>query len=292
MACKFWGLQCISVRWIPCHNGGKGKVRGDHHMRQDHAVFLLDVDNTLLDTDQVTMDLAGYLEKTIGHARQRRYWNLFMQLRTELGYADYLGALQRYRVEYPHDRDFMLVSRYLFSYPFVDRLFPDAFAVIRHIQHMGRVVLVSDGDAVFQPRKIERAGLFDAVCGHVLIYVHKEELDDIEARYPAEHYVLIDDKPRISQAVKNAWGSRVTTVFLQQGHYAFDSDGRTSYWADDVSLNRITDLLRYDVQDLSLAAHGILPVVMPTKTPSGASLRRNTPLRDEPLKVNAHKSPL
>lgn len=243
--------------------------KGDDHVTQHHVVFLLDVDNTLLDADRVTVDLGRYLEKSIGHARQGRYWNLFMQLRAELGYADYLGALQRYRVEYPYDHDFLLVARYLLGYPFEDRLFPNALKVIRHLQQIGRVVLVSDGDAVFQPRKIERAGLFDAVCGHVRIYVHKErELGDIQAQYPADHYVLGDDKPRILSAVKSAWGTRVTTVFSRQGHYAFTADSWSQDPTADVSLERITDLLNYNLQDFLSAAQGTVSDLKPANTMS------------------------
>ncbi|MCS6316329.1 MAG: HAD family hydrolase, partial [Nitrospira sp.] len=190
-------------------------------MMSHEVVFLVDVDNTLLDADRVTSDLGRYLEQTLGHNQQQRYWSLFKQLRDELGYADYLGALQRYRREYQHDAHILMVSQFLLNYPFSKCLFPDALAVVTHLKQRGPVVLVSDGDAVFQPHKIARAGLFDAVDGQVLIYVHKEEeLDDIEARYPAEQYVLIDDKLRILSAVKHLWGPRVTTIFSQQGHYA------------------------------------------------------------------------
>lgn len=215
------------------------------------VVFLIDVDNTLLDSDLVTVDLGRYLEETIGHDRQRRYWSLFKQLRDELGYADYLGALQRYRVEYAHDPHILMVSHFLLNYPFSQRLFPNALQVVERMKQRGPVVLVSDGDAVFQPHKIARAGLFDAVGGRVLIYLHKEqELDDIEERYPAEHYVLVDDKLRILTAVKHAWGQRVTTVFSQQGHYAKDVKARDSYPPPDFSLERISELLQYDLDAL------------------------------------------
>jgi FMN phosphatase YigB (HAD superfamily) len=225
----------------------------------DHdVVFLLDVDNTLLDTDRVTADLRCYLEKEVGHDRQQRYWNLFKQLRDELGYADYLGAMQRYRSDYPHDLHILMVSRFLLNYPFADCLFPGALDVVDHMKRRGQVVLLSDGDAVFQPYKIERAGLLDAVNGHVLIYVHKEqELDDIEERYPAEHYVLIDDKPRILSAVKNAWGPRVTTMFSRQGHYARAWNARSACPTPDGILERLSDLLRYDQDGFVTASAAI-----------------------------------
>ena len=193
-------------------------------MPSSDIVFLFDVDNTLLDNDRVTEDLAEYLEQEVGRERQQRYWIIFEQLRAKLGYADYLGALQQYRIEHPHDPHLLTVSRFLIHYPFADRLYPKALAVVEHAKRWGKVVILSDGDVVFQPRKVERSGLFEAVDGNVLIYVHKEqELRDVTQRYPAQQYVLIDDKLRILAAVKKIWGSRVTTVFPRQGHYALDS---------------------------------------------------------------------
>ena len=214
-------------------------------------VFLFDVDNTLLDNDRVTEDLQQYLEHEVGRERQKRYWTIFEQLRVELGYADYLGALQRYRVEYPRDPHLLTVSHFLINYPFADRLYPSALAVIEHVTRWGTVVILSDGDVVFQPRKIERSGLFKAVQGRVLIYIHKErELDDVKQRYSAGHYVLIDDKLRILSAVKTSWGSRVTTVFPRQGHYAADRQILASFPPADVTIARIGDLLNHDFSTL------------------------------------------
>jgi FMN phosphatase YigB (HAD superfamily) len=213
------------------------------------TVFLFDVDNTLLDNDGVTEDLREHLEREVGHERQQRYWMIFEQLRAELGYVDYLGALQRYRLEYPRDPHLLTVSSFLVNYPFADRLFPHALKVVTHVKQWGQPVILSDGDVVFQPRKIEQSGLFQAVDGHVLIYIHKErELDDIERRYPAAHYVLIDDKLRILTEVKKVWGARVTTVFPRQGHYARDRDALASFPRPDVSIDRIGNLLHYDIQ--------------------------------------------
>jgi hypothetical protein len=211
-------------------------------------VFLFDVDNTLLDNDRVTEDLQRYLDREVGHERQKQYWSIFEQLRIELGYADYLGALQRYRIEYPHDPRLLTVSHFLINYPFADRLYPNALEVIEHVKRWGRVVILSDGDVVFQPRKVERSGLFEAVGGNVLIYIHKEqELDDVEQRHPAEHYVLIDDKLRILSAVKSIWGSRVTTVFPRQGHYATDRHAAARFPPADVTIATIGDLLDFDL---------------------------------------------
>ncbi len=215
------------------------------------VVFLLDVDNTLLDNDRVTADLKRYLERELGHERQRHYWEIFEQLRAELGYADYLGALQRYRIKFTHDPRILMVSSFLVNYPFANRLFPNSLDVIDHLKQWGAAVILSDGDVVFQPRKVERSGLFDAVDGNVLIYVHKEhELDNVEQRYPAERYVLVDDKLRILTAVKKIWGARVTTVFPRQGHYAYDPQALASYPSADVTVERIGDLLNYDLQVL------------------------------------------
>src|ERR1041385_2869214 len=182
-------------------------------MPRQRIVFLFDVDNTLLDNDRVTADLRRHLEREVGPERAQRYWAIFEQLRSELGYADYLGALQRYRIEHPRDPKLLTVSNFLVNYPFANRLYPNSLDVIEHVKQWGPVVILSDGDVVFQPRKVECSGLFEAVDGNVLIYVHKEqELEDAEQRYAAERYVLIDDKLRILSAIKRLWGDRVTTV--------------------------------------------------------------------------------
>jgi FMN phosphatase YigB (HAD superfamily) len=220
------------------------------------VVFLLDVDNTLLDNDRVVADLMRHLDRTVGSDCQRQYWAIFNELRAELGYADYLGALQRYRAEHPRDPQLLAVSYYLVNYPFAHRLFPNSLDVVDRFKGWGPTVILSDGDVVFQPRKVERSGLLEAVEGNVLIYVHKElELEDVERRYPAEHYVLVDDKLRILTAVKSVWGKRVTTVFPRQGHYAHDPDILAKYQPADISIERIGELLDYDLQTLLVAAH-------------------------------------
>ena len=191
------------------------------------------------------------LVSEVGPDGAQEYWRIFEQLRAELGYTDYLGALQRYRVEHPRAPHLLTVSHFLITYPFVERLFPDALKVIKHVQQWGPAVILSDGDVVFQPLKINRSGFFRAVSGRVLIYVHKEqELDDVEQRYPAEHYVMMDDKLWILTAIKKFWASRVTTVFVRQGHYAADSKTIATYPAADLSIERIGDLLRYDLPEL------------------------------------------
>ena len=211
-------------------------------------VFLVDVDNTLLDNDEIQNDLRRHLEREFGPASRDRYWTILEQLFTELGYRDYLGALQRYRVEHPQDIRLLSMSSFLVDYPFADRLYPAAVDVLKRLRDWGQTVIMSDGDVVFQPRKVERSGLFEAADGHVLIYIHKEDmLDDVERRYPARHYVLIDDKLRILSAVKKAWGDRVTTVFPRQGQYALDPKVVASYPAADVTVERIGDLMSYDL---------------------------------------------
>lgn len=210
-----------------------------------NAVYLVDVDNTLLDNDAIEQDLKYYLQAAFGAGACKRYWSIFEQLRGELGYADYLGALQRYRSEHPGDPHILEMSGWLIDYPFHDRLYPGALEALARFGHEGLTVILSDGDAVFQPRKVMRAGLWDAVDGRVLIYVHKEQmLADIERKYPAQHYVMIDDKLRILAAMKEGWRERMTTVWVVQGHYATDPEITARYPAPDVRLERIGDARR------------------------------------------------
>ncbi len=219
------------------------------------TVFLFDVDNTLLDNDRVADDLKRYLTKKVGEDCQQRYWEIFEQLRTELGYADYLGALQRYRLERPHDPKLLAASRFMINYPFANRLFPESLDAVEYAQRLGRAVILSDGDVVFQPRKVDRSGLYEAFKGHVLIYIHKElELDDVEAKYPAAHYVMVDDKVRILAAIKQHWGKRVTTVFPRQGHYALDAALVAKYPKPDITLERIGELQKYSLAEILAAA--------------------------------------
>ena len=214
------------------------------------TVFLLDVDNTLLDNDAVIDDLRRHLIDAFGEDCERRYWDIFEEHRRDLGYADYLGALQRFRVEHPRDPHLLEMSLYLLHYPFANRLYPGALDVIRRLSARGRVVILSDGDVVFQPRKVEQSGLWAAVSGEVLIYIHKEQmLDDVERRYPADRYVVADDKVRILASIKQAWHDRVTTVFVRQGHYAHDPAALAAYAPADVTVERIGDLQSTDADD-------------------------------------------
>src|SRR5215471_20098896 len=210
------------------------------------TVFLLDVDNTLLDNDSVIADLRRHLVEVFGPESDARYWEIFEQLRAALGYADYLGALQRYRIERPREMRALQISLFLLHYPFADRVYPGALDVIRGLRARGRTAILSDGDVVFQPRKIERSGLGAAVEGEVLVYIHKEQmLDDVSRRYPAQRYVMVDDKIRILTAMKDVWGERLTTVFVRQGHYAEDQEQVSAYPPADVTIDRIGDLLTY-----------------------------------------------
>ena len=207
-------------------------------------VFLFDVDNTLLDNDAVAADLREYLMQKVGKVRCERYWAIFEAMRNLVGYADYLGALQKYREEYPRSMKVLAVSDFLINYPFPTRLFPKALDVLASANQHGRAAILSDGDVVFQPHKIKRSGLFQAVNGDALIYVHKEhELDDVAERYPADHYVFVDDKLRLLDAVKKVWGAKVTTVFPRQGHYAMDPEITKKYPPADVTIEKIGDLL-------------------------------------------------
>jgi len=221
----------------------------------DSTVFLFDVDNTLLDNDRVEADLKRHLRSEVGEEYQQRYWEIFEQLRTELGYADYLGALQRYRVERPRDPKLLEVSHFMVNYPFANRLYPESLDAVEHVRQFGRTVILSDGDVVFQPRKVDRSGLFEIFEGHALIYVHKErELEDVENKYPADHYVMVDDKVRILTAIKEYWGPRVTTVFPRQGHYALDPEQVGKYPQPDITIQRIGELQRYSIREIVAAA--------------------------------------
>jgi FMN phosphatase YigB (HAD superfamily) len=211
------------------------------------VVFLIDVDNTLLDNDRVQQDLKDHLQRTYGRVARERYWRILEDLFAELGYRDYLGALQRYRIEHPREVELLAMSSFLIDYPFAGRLFPAALEVLKRLAGFGRTVILSDGDVVFQPHKVERSGLADAVAGRVLIYIHKEEaLDDVERRYPAERYVIVDDKRRILAAVKQFWRERVTTVFARQGSYAHDPN-ISAFPAADWTIDHIADLLDDDL---------------------------------------------
>ena len=211
------------------------------------VVFLFDVDNTLLDNDSVQNHLKAHLADAYGDSARDRYWDILEKLRSELGYVDYLGALERFRIEEIHRPDVLRMSNWLVDYPFADRLYPGALDAVKHVQQWGPAVILSDGDAVFQPRKVERSGLWRAVDSRVLIYIHKErELEYVERLYPANHYVLIDDKLHILAAVKKIWGERVTTVFAKQGHYAFDPKILSENPPADIELDKIGDLLNCD----------------------------------------------
>lgn len=211
-------------------------------------MFLFDCDNTLLDNDRVVVDLRTHLEIEFGARNRDRYFEIFEALRNELGYADYLGALQRYRLGANNDPRLLKMSSFLVDYPFADRLYPGALEVVEHLGTWGSVVILSDGDVVFQPHKIKRSGLWDAFDGRVLIYIHKERmLDDVEKRYPARHYVMVDDKLRILSAMKNIWGNRLTTIFPRQGHYALDPHNLATYPAADHTVEHIGDLIECDL---------------------------------------------
>ncbi len=218
-------------------------------------VFLFDVDNTLLDTDRVTQDLHAFLRQQIGPDEQQFYFAIFEQLRSELGYADYLGALQQYRLLHPHHTEIMHVSLYLLNYHFANRLLPGSLDVIAHLKQFGTVVILSDGDVVFQPNKIERAGLWEACDGNVLIFINKEqELDAVAEMFPADHYVMLDDKLRILDATKRVWDTHVTTVWVQQGHYAHDPKYTAGFLPADITVPHIADVMQYDAMQLVAAA--------------------------------------
>ena len=212
------------------------------------VLFLLDVDNTLLNNDQVVEDLRRHLEHGVGAEILDRYFTIFEELRAELGYADYLGALQRCRLKDPRDLRLLSISSFLIDYPFADRLYPGSLNALKHLRDWGETVILSNGNVVFQPRKVQRSGLWEAVEGRVLIYIHKEQmLPDVERRYPSRHYVMVDDKLRILATMKKVWGNRLTTVWPRQGHYAFDPEAVATYPPADLTIERIGDLANYDL---------------------------------------------
>jgi len=225
------------------------------------TIFLLDADNTLLDNDHLEQDLKEHLDQAFGVDCRNHYWEIFEALRNELGYADYLGALQRYRIEHTRNPRILELSSFLINYRFRNGLYPGALETIKLLRSHGQPVVLSDGDAVFQPRKIERSGIWKAVRGHVLIYIHKEQmLDDVAQKYPAEHYFMVDDKVRILAAMKSVWGGRLTTVFVRQGHYAKDQASVQKYPPADFEIEGIADLVELD---LASASH-------PLATPAGS----------------------
>jgi FMN phosphatase YigB (HAD superfamily) len=215
------------------------------------VVFLVDVDNTLINNDRIQEDLKRHIERKFGSEYRDRFWAIQEKLFEELGYRDYLGALQRFRVENPYEPHLVTAATFLVDYPFANRLYPEALDVLERLRQWGQTVILSDGDVVFQPRKVERSGIFEAVDGHVLIYIHKEEsLEDVVRRYPAEHYVMVDDKLRILTAIKKYWGDRVTTVFPRQGQFAYDPQVLASYPPADITVDRIGSLLEMDLDHL------------------------------------------
>src|SRR5436190_2029669 len=238
-------------------------------------VFLVDVDDTLLDNDCIQADFKRHIEREFGARCRDQFWGIQEELFNQLGYPDYLGALQRFRIEHPYEPHLVTASNYLVDYPFANRLYPGALDVLERFRQWGQTVILTDGDMIFQPRKVQRSGIFEAVEGHVLIYIHKEEaLKDVEHRYPAEDYVLVDDKLRILTAVKQAWGNRVTTVFPRQGEFALNPVTLATYPPADITVERISDLLSYDLTDL-LPSHRSAAQELGPSTPNQRSTETN-----------------
>ncbi|MER3546060.1 MAG: haloacid dehalogenase [Rhodanobacteraceae bacterium] len=217
---------------------------------RDDLIFLFDVDDTLLDNDGINADLDAYIERGFGEPGRKLYREIYEQLRDEVGYADYLGAIQRFRVECGDEVRAQDLGEYLLEYPFAEKLYPKALQAIAHVSQFGTPIVLSDGDAVLQPRKISLSGIAGAVDGRVLIYVHKETmLLDVERRFPAQHYVIVEDKLRVIDALKQHWRERLTTVFVRQGHYAHDPALPGEYPPAQITLEGIGDLLTSSVQD-------------------------------------------
>ena len=214
------------------------------------VIFLLDVDNTLLDNDRFATDLGARLEQSFGASERARYWAIFARLREQLGLADYLASLQAFRAGLDDHPDLLAMSEFLLEYPFAARLFPRALEAVAHLSTLGPPVVLSDGDIVFQPRKIQRSGIWDAVGGRVMIYLHKERvLDHMQQRYPAKRYVMVDDKPNLLAAMKSVLKDRLTTVFVRQGHYALTAQSNSVDPAPDMIIERIGDLMNHTLSD-------------------------------------------
>jgi FMN phosphatase YigB (HAD superfamily) len=219
-------------------------------LNRKYLTFLLDVDNTLLDNDRFAADLGDHIEQAFGASERERYWAIFNQLREQSGLADYLGSLQEFRAGLDDHPDLLEMSEFLLEYPFAARLFPRALEAVAHLATLGRPVVLSDGDIVFQPRKIQRSGISDAVDGRVMIYLHKERvLDHMQRRYPANHYVMVDDKANLLAAMKSTLGSKLTTVFVRQGHYALAAGSNSVQPAPDMTIERIGDLINHPLSD-------------------------------------------
>lgn len=222
-------------------------------LNQAPVIFLLDVDNTLLDNDRFGADLGDHLETSFGVAERARYWEIFERRREALEFADYLGSLQDFRTGLDGNPQLLRLSEFVLEYPFANRLFPGAIEAIAHLRTFGLPVVLSDGDIIFQPRKIQRSGIWAAVDGRVLIYVHKQkELRSLQDRYPANHYVMVDDKANLLAAMKTAMGDRLTTVFVRQGHYALAAESKSAIPAPDLTIERIGDLLDHNLNDFKV----------------------------------------
>ena len=222
-------------------------------LNDDRTVFLLDVDNTLLDNDRFAADLGERLEQAFGPSERARYWAIFSRLREQLGLADYLGTLQAFRTGLDDHPELLALSEFLLEYPFAARTFPRALEAVAHLGELGRPVVLSDGDIVFQPRKIQRSGIWDAVDGRVMIYVHKERvLDHMQERFPANHYVMVDDKPNLLAAMKSVLKSKLTTVFVRQGHYALAPEANSVAPAPDMTIEAIGDLIHHHLSDFQV----------------------------------------
>jgi FMN phosphatase YigB (HAD superfamily) len=216
-------------------------------------VFLLDIDNTLLDNDRFAADLGDRLEQCFGAPERARYWKIFAELREQLGLADYLASLQAFRTGLDDHPGLLDMSEFLLEYPFATRLYPLALEAVARLRTLGRPVVLSDGDIVFQPRKIQRAGIWEAVAGEVLIYIHKEHaLDQVQRRYPASHYVMVDDKPNLLAAMKLRLSNKLTTVFVRQGHYALAPQSTAVEPPPDLVIDRIGDLIHHNLSDFQV----------------------------------------
>ncbi len=215
-------------------------------------VFLLDVDNTLLDNDALKAEIGSRIQMLVGVELARRFWVVYEQVRQQAEFVDYPATLDRFINQYGDASQPVQLRQIFESLPFASFLFPDVIETLRHLRSLGTVAILSDGDQVFQPLKIRKSGLEEAVGGNVLIYVHKErELQRVFAQYPADHYVMVDDKPRILSALEEECPSRFTTVFVLQGHYAREGEYEP---VPDIVVHHFADLAGFTLEQFLAGA--------------------------------------
>lgn len=211
------------------------------------VAFLFDVDNTLLDNDRVRAELAETIERIVGPERGEAFWESYEQVRRDRDYVDYPNTIARFGRAFPDEVGYPDVADAILGYPYRAAVFPGAHDVLRQAQRVGPVAILTDGDPVYQPAKVARAGLTEAIDGPVLVFDHKEQhLAEVERRVPAERYVMVDDKPRILAAMSDRLGERMSTLHVCQGRYAHAAE-HDEFPDADRTVDAIAELLDVDL---------------------------------------------